>query len=439
MVVMFLPLIVAYIYLKTNHDNHRLYIDMELSGKPDGRVFKKLKKPLFRSSEIMVINETGRFYNLYAPEISILPQNDHQIAPKVSARIAHLALDLKTNWYPNMKLSRIHQGMESDEGVIEYTFLNDIDVVVESNVIIQGDLRCQKSITIQDNVTICGNVYAYGKVDIGKNVVILGNVLTRDDLVIGEGTVIGQKYQIVSVISREDLYFKGNNYVYGYVHCQMGFIGDALDKVQLVSFSEQKLPHITKLILNNLEEYEALEPAIYAHEPYLKEVILPNGLTKIEKRMFFGAKSLEKVVLPPTLTKIEEYAFGDCYHLESELDLSHTEIVTIENNAFKSCNSLIKVKFPTSLKEVGRAAFNDCQHLAELDFGSQSQLEIIAEHSFKQCFALKEVYIPDQVTEVGMSAFYNCPNLVKVSVPKICETQPGIQELIANGVVVELR
>ena len=56
----------------------------------------------------------------------------------------------------------------------------------------------------------------------------------------------------------------------------------------------------------------------------LKEVVLPDGLTAIGARAFYGCNSLERINFPSTLTAIGYGAFAGCTPLR-EVDLSNVK------------------------------------------------------------------------------------------------------------------
>ncbi len=93
----------------------------------------------------------------------------------------------------------------------------------------------------------------------------------------------------------------------------------------------------------------------------ITELVIPNGVEKIESKAFAGLESLEKLVIPSSVKVIESGAFTNCVSLQ-ELTLG-AELNTIEANAFEGCATLEKVILPESLTTVGRDAFKDCSTL----------------------------------------------------------------------------
>ena len=94
----------------------------------------------------------------------------------------------------------------------------------------------------------------------------------------------------------------------------------------------------------------------------LKKVIMPDSVTVVEERAFFGAEKLKTVRFSKNLKRVEEDAFGGC-------DLS-------------------SLKLPDSLEVIGRFAFN----------GSSIKGTLV---------------IPKNVKEIGYQAFFVNPDKVK--------------------------
>lgn len=88
----------------------------------------------------------------------------------------------------------------------------------------------------------------------------------------------------------------------------------------------------------------------------LTEVIIPEGITEIKTRAFWGCKNLTKVKLPDTLETIEARAFVSTA-LRS-IDIPNS-VTTIEKAAFANCRKLSDVKIGTGIKTIGENAFNN--------------------------------------------------------------------------------
>lgn len=136
---------------------------------------------------------------------------------------------------------------------------------------------------------------------------------------------------------------------------------------------------------------ESLGSWAFQNRYELRELALPEGLTRIGPYCFVGCKNLVSISLPSTLTEIGSYAFYNCAHLE-EIELPEG-ISMIESGTFSGCVQLTRVKLPASLKRIGVGAF-------------------------AKCYALKELILPRGLAEIDRDAFLFCVHLRRVVLPE---------------------
>ena len=188
----------------------------------------------------------------------------------------------------------------------------------------------------------------------------------------------------------------------------------------------------------------------------IKEVVIPETVTKIGEAAFRECKSLEKVFLPSKLKEIHECAFMDCESLyfielpsslefivsstfdgckslkslcippnclanEGLLLLSNSGIETLElsegitsipNLSFAGMPFLKKLILPTTLKEIGKGAISGCPNLEEIIL--PERLETIHSSAFAGNPKLTEITIPKSVRHICSNVIANCESLEKV-------------------------
>ena len=105
-------------------------------------------------------------------------------------------------------------------------------------------------------------------------------------------------------------------------------------------------------------------------------VNIPNGVTSIKVRAFFGCASLASITIPDSVTSIEGYAFSECTSLES---ITIPDSVTsITDGAFEYCTSLVSITIPDSVTSIGIGAFMNCSSLANIYYkGTEEQWNAI--------------------------------------------------------------
>lgn len=216
--------------------------------------------------------------------------------------------------------------------------------------------------------------------------------------------------------------------------------------------------------------------AMFGDSDQLKEIVIPEGTTRIPNYFYSGCNNFEEIVVPETVTSIGgsafsccnnlkkvvlpdsvevlgDYAFKECSSLD-ELDLSNTKITEIPGYAFAYCG-IANFKFPNNVKVIGWQAFlgwklpnieipDSVVEIKYNAFGSSSienakfngPVEIMGDNIFsdcnkikrvefaegqkklgKSCFAtssIEEVVLPGSVEMIDQKAFYCCKALSSV-------------------------
>lgn len=163
--------------------------------------------------------------------------------------------------------------------------------------------------------------------------------------------------------------------------------------------------YITDLVAYLNCEYEdrASNPMRYASKLYLngekvKDVVIPDGVTKIPDYAFNGCTSFASVTIPEGVTSIGSSAFEDCKRL-SKVNIENG-LQTIEESAFCSCVNLTEIVLPDSVTTIGEDAFADCENLESITLSKN--LQYVGWDTFDGCKNLKKVYISD------LAAYMNC-------------------------------
>lgn len=151
-----------------------------------------------------------------------------------------------------------------------------------------------------------------------------------------------------------------------------------------------------------------------------KEVVIPEGVTKLAKRLFKGRKSIVKVTLPEGILEIGEQAFFECPALES-CNLPDS-LTLIGQNAFEGCTALTDITLPSGNVNVLTKAFSGCTGITSVEI--PQGWNCVPHSMFQGCTNLRHVTIPEGVMEIQGNAFNGCVNLEDVRLPesliKIC-------------------
>ncbi|CAJ1940062.1 unnamed protein product [Cylindrotheca closterium] len=182
---------------------------------------------------------------------------------------------------------------------------------------------------------------------------------------------------------------------------------------------------VRKLIVN--PGVEILPYTMCYERDMLKEVILPQGLIKIESNAFGKCSMLPVIKICCTVESIGIYAFAYCRQLQKvefellSLSSSSPRLKTINTSAFTMCLSLQRIKIPSSVNVIGKGAFQNCKVLVEAILCTTSITEV-PEDGFKECRALQTVSLPKSLERICFGAFSRCTSLVTMILP--LDSQP---------------
>lgn len=194
---------------------------------------------------------------------------------------------------------------------------------------------------------------------------------------------------------------------------------------------------------------------LYINDRLVTDLIIPHGVTSINKFTFYNCTSLTSVKIPESVTYIGKSAFCDCSSLTGAT-LSDN-IAEIGSYAFYECKKLSNIVLPEKLTQLGEYAFYYCNSLETVTI--PAGLTTIGESAFEKCNSLWAVYISDignwcnidfynaqanplynsaslyingklvenlmipyGVTTIKFAAFYKCENLSTVVIPESVTT-----------------
>ena len=194
----------------------------------------------------------------------------------------------------------------------------------------------------------------------------------------------------------------------------------------------------------------------FENETGLVQVILPDGISKIDESAFEGCTNLREITnlsedvhigadafkntalfsgqrieylghalirvehsfsgilkIEEGTTSIADCALQGCAKLEEVLFPSDLRI--IGRAAFEGCVKLKRIRLPQSLQKIEASAFQDCEKLTELVL--PQKMDTIGERAFAGCRALERVELPDGIREMKRALFEGCGRLNEVHIP----------------------
>ena len=139
--------------------------------------------------------------------------------------------------------------------------------------------------------------------------------------------------------------------------------------------------------------------------------VIPDSVSCIGDRAFYGCSSLSSVVIPDSMTSIGTWTFCGCSSLSSLV--IPDGVTSIGDNAFRGCSFLNSVVIPDGITSIGYGTFWGCGSLTDIVI--PNSVTSIGDDVFHTCSSLTNIDIPDSVTSIGDGAFddYNFPNDIK--------------------------
>lgn len=158
----------------------------------------------------------------------------------------------------------------------------------------------------------------------------------------------------------------------------------------------------------------------------LKEISIPEGITKLEYGAFYHCGELAQIDIPDTVTEIEAYCFEKTLWMENWKQETGNPFLIVGDgilvgykgndstvtipvgvkkiapSVFAGHEEIRSVVLADSLVEIGEDAFKGCKNLKQLSGGAR--LEKIEDRAFEEC-PIKEIRIPASVLEIGAGAF----------------------------------
>ncbi len=183
---------------------------------------------------------------------------------------------------------------------------------------------------------------------------------------------------------------------------------------------------------NSLDTYfrcnklaDAAYQDLYIGGKKIDSLVFPQGMTEIPECTCWGFRGLKQVTIPEGVTRVGSGAFLDCQSLETVV---FPESIVSLWGAFQKCDNLKTLSFPTldAFFRVG----SDRPRYETLYIGGVLMKELpldgFGEAIDKEAYAavggIVDLVIPEGVKTIGDNAFSKCPDLCRVTLPKSLET-----------------
>ena len=170
--------------------------------------------------------------------------------------------------------------------------------------------------------------------------------------------------------------------------------------------------------LPNNVKYTVIGYRVFCYCENLKEIEIPEYVTRIESESFYDCVELQEIKFNPYVTVIGDSAFYNC-NIE-ELSLPK-KCDNLGSKAFGQCEQLKSVFINKKLTNTSgglwdyEGPFCGCSSLNDVVF--ESGITGIPVSIFAGCTGIRDIEIPDTITVISDYAFQNCVNLKKIEFP----------------------
>lgn len=170
--------------------------------------------------------------------------------------------------------------------------------------------------------------------------------------------------------------------------------------------------------LPNNVKYTVIGYRVFCYCENLKEIEIPEYVTRIESESFYDCVELQEIKFNPYVTVIGDLAFYNCNIEELRLP---KKCDSLGSNAFGQCEQLKSVFINKKLTNTSGGLWNyegpfcGCSSLNDVVF--ESGITGIPVSIFAGCTGIRDIEIPDTITVISDYAFQDCVNLKKIEFP----------------------
>lgn len=150
----------------------------------------------------------------------------------------------------------------------------------------------------------------------------------------------------------------------------------------------------------------------------LKNIIIPNSVTKIGNLCFYGNTNLNRITIGENVIEIGVRAFFDCENI-TEIHIPNS-VTHIGEAAFSVCKNLTEIHIPDSVTNIDNLVFSGDSNLTYA-YISKNVIKIPS-RLFSNCHNLETVIMSDQITTIKSEAFINNYSLTNITIPNSVTT-----------------
>lgn len=175
----------------------------------------------------------------------------------------------------------------------------------------------------------------------------------------------------------------------------------------------------------------------------VRQLTVPQTVTKIGYSAFAGCTQLTAITLPAGLRELGDGAFEGCTALTGVA--LPDSLTALGYGVFRGCSALTAVEFPAGIAWItGSSMLRNCTSLRSVKL--PKTVSSLGDYFFAGCTALEQIVLPDSVTEIGSNLFNGCTALTDVTLSTNLQAIPAntfygcasLQKLVAPYAVTKI-
>ena len=174
------------------------------------------------------------------------------------------------------------------------------------------------------------------------------------------------------------------------------------------------------IFVNKREGGQLKKVLIHCDRSTFGEVVIPNGVNKIEAGAFEGCKDVTCIHITNSVTEVGDRAFAE----SGIVSLSLPKLEHIQFRLCAGCKSLKTVIIQEGLISIDAKAFEQCEALESLGIKADKKglilpmgFEALGDSAFRFCVKLETAEFPSSVTTINYAAF-SCSGLKAIHYPQ---------------------
>lgn len=160
---------------------------------------------------------------------------------------------------------------------------------------------------------------------------------------------------------------------------------------------------------------ERVEECAFLGCKSLREIELPDCVSKLGKDAFRDCSALQHLTIPSSVTVLPAHLLSWCVSLRSII--LPPRLKSIKQGALQYCRSLQSVELPPSVAEIDLNAMAYCSSLRSIEF--PRSVRSLGAYVMSECVSLERAVLPGNDALLGELIFSGCRSLRQLVEPSV--------------------